>query len=212
MCGRFAVARRAHELAEALHASLAPGAEAFDPADDVVPGREAPILVAVPERRLGLARFGMSAKDLRLLVNARAETLEVRPRFAEAARRRRCLVPVDAFFESRRDGARRVRFRVRALEPALLLLAGLYDVERDPSTATRRASFVVVTRPACPPISEIHDRMPLLVPHDFADRWLDPRAASVAEIVRALLDAAPIPLTMHADDASPRRSTIGFRF
>lgn len=176
---------------------------AWQPRYDLTPGSEAPILVEVPERRLGLARFGLHEPGGRSVINARAESLSERPLFAEAAARRRCVVPADGFFEWERRGTRRIPHFVHAqvrrpdAAPELLLLGALYEVAHDEETGERRARFVIVTTPAVPPVSRIHERMPLVVPRGLLDSWLLRGALPVEQALAAIAAATPVPLAMH---------------
>lgn len=193
MCGRFANQRKAKELAEELAATISAGAEAWSGSFNVAPTKVAPILVEVPDRRLGLARFGMSSASGRLSINARAETLSTK--FAEAAARRRCVVPATGFYEWRSDHERRVPHHVHARE-GLLLFAGIYDVIHDEAGA-KHTRFAIVTVPATAPVSSIHDRMPLIVPTGLIDTWLQRGELEVGEALEAIGMAHPIALEMH---------------
>jgi putative SOS response-associated peptidase YedK len=207
MCGRYAIGRSARELADDLGAAISPTLAAWRPSFDLTPGSEGPVLVEVPERRLGLARFGLAPEGpgKRLVFNARAETLSERPLFAEAAARRRCVVPTDGFFEWEQRGSRRIPHFVHALHPAdahagtrpLLLLAGLYEVAHDAETGERRTRFVIVTVPAVPPVARVHDRMPLVVPRGLVASWLARGELSPEEALAAIASATPVPLAMH---------------
>ena len=196
MCGRFANARKAKELADELAATIAEGAEGWAGAYNLGPGKEAPILVEVPDRRLGMARFGMAGGGGALLVNARAETLAERPAFAESAARRRCVVPTTGFFEWQTAHGKKHAHFVHPHGEQLLLLAGLYEVVHDAEGA-RRTRFVVVTVPSTEPVSRIHDRMPLVIPPGLLDSWLLRGALSVEDALEAVRAAAPVPLEMH---------------
>jgi putative SOS response-associated peptidase YedK len=204
MCGRFAIGRSAQALADDLGAVAAPSMATWQACYDVTPDAEAPVLVEVPERRLGLARFGLHEPGGRVIFNARAESLSERPLFAEAAARRRCLVPVDGFFEWERRGAHRIPHFVHAAVHhadggrELLLLAGLYEVAHDETTGERRTRFVIVTAPAVAPVERIHDRMPLVVPRGLMDSWLLRGALDVEAALAAIASATPVPLGMHA--------------
>jgi putative SOS response-associated peptidase YedK len=69
-----------------------------------------------------------------------------------------------------------------------IALAGLWDVWRGPGGADgeRLESCTIVTIPATPPVSTIHDRMPLIVAPDLIDEWLDPGRTTTADLSRVL--------------------------
>ena len=195
MCGRFANARQASELVEELAATISGGAGAWRGSFNVGPGKDAPILVEVPDRRLGIARFGLSSASGRLLINARAETLASKPTFAEAAARRRCVVPATGFYEWERT-ERRVPHHVHGAHGELLLLAGVYDVVHDAAGA-KLTRFAIVTVPATAPLVSIHDRMPLVVPRGLLDSWLQRGELDVSSALDAITRARPVELAMH---------------
>ena len=152
MCGRFTQERPASELAEIF------GAEPLsdDPGGryNVAPTDEALVVVQRDERRAVTGyRWGLiphwadQAKVGSRMFNARAETLVTSPAFRDAFIRKRCLVPVDSFYEWKREGAIRQPYRVVRRDGAALVLAGLWSGWRDPATDTVRRTFTIVTRP-----------------------------------------------------------------
>lgn len=203
MCGRFANARKAKELADELAATIASGTEGWAGSYNIGPGRESPILVEVPDRRLGLARFGLTTTSGQLLLNARAETLGQRSAFVEAAARRRCIVPATGFYEWETRHGKKAPHYAHAGAPSLLLLAGLYEVVHDESGA-RHTRFAIVTVPARAPVDRIHERMPLLVPQGLLDSWLLRGELPVEEALAAIGSATPVALVMH-----PVSSAVG---
>jgi len=184
MCGRYSVGKTATELAEELDGSLA--TDAIKPRFNVAPTQEAPMLVALPDRRLGLARFGWTLRNKKgLLLNARSETASSNGLFRSALERRRALIPADGFYEWRVMGeGKKAPKQAYFLHDggALLTFAGLYYVERkegepkdgeEPSPTSKQASFVILTTAASDAIQLVHDRMPIVVPPDIRSAWLD---------------------------------------
>ncbi|HEX9577525.1 MAG TPA: SOS response-associated peptidase [Myxococcales bacterium] len=103
-----------------------------------------------------------------LLINARAESAERLPGFREAFARRRVVVPADGFFEwtGPRDHRQPIWFRPRG--GGLLYLAGLAEQLPD-----GRIAFVVLTTDAAGPVARVHDRMPVLLPKERVQAWLE---------------------------------------
>jgi putative SOS response-associated peptidase YedK len=129
------------------------------------------------QRWLGLSRWGLVpfwAKELAVgdkLFNARAETLAEKPAFRAAFERRRCIVPVSAFYEWSDEKPRR-RFVVHPREGRLLALAGLWDVWRSPS-GDKVGSYTIVTVPPNRLVGAVHRRMPAVLDAQALERWLD---------------------------------------
>ena len=131
-----------------------------------------------------------TAKEPKLApINARAETLSTSPMFRDAFRRHRCLVVADGFYEWRKnDGSRRIPFFIRLKSGRPFGFAGIWSLKRG-EKGTRLATCAITT---CPPnelMAKIHNRMPVILPADLRDRWLDP-AADESEL-RGLL--VPLP-------------------
>jgi putative SOS response-associated peptidase YedK len=128
-------------------------------------------------------------------INAKAETIASLPTFRDAYRRRRCLVPIDNFFEWKAiPGARSKQpyaVGMRSGEP--FAVAAIWDNWKRPGTSEWVRSFAIVTCPANQLLAEIHERMPVIVPADGYDQWL----ASADPDPQALLVPYPsAPMTM----------------
>jgi putative SOS response-associated peptidase YedK len=196
MCGRFTQQRPSSELAKIFDAedlatsdggrfNVAPTNEAL-----VVVQREAD---GVAQRAVVRYRWGLIppwSDDPRIAsktFNARAETVTTSPMFRDAFRKRRCLVPVDGFFEWRREGTKRHPTRIIDPSGAPLALAGLWTGRQDPESGEWRRTFTVVTTRPNDFMASIHDRMPVIIPPAGWAAWLDAAGADPAE-VRAMLE------------------------
>ena len=203
MCGRFTQERPASELAEIF------GAEPLsdDPGEhfNVAPTDDALVIVQRDDRRAVTGyRWGLiphwatDARSGSRMINARAETLTASPAFRDAFRRKRCLVPVDSFYEWKREGTVRQPYRIVRRDGRPLVLAGLWAGWRDPSTETVRRTFTIVTTTPNDAIAGLHDRMPVIVPDDAWDRWLDPRPADPGELLSLLVPSDAVDLDIYA--------------
>ncbi len=119
--------------------------------------------------------------------NARAETVTTSPVFRDAFRRRRCLVPVDGFYEWQRVGKERHPMRIHDPAELPLALAGLWTGRQDPESGEWRRTFTVVTTRPNAFMEGIHDRMPVIITPDAWEVWLDPAPRDPGEL-RALLE------------------------
>jgi putative SOS response-associated peptidase YedK len=195
MCGRFAQQRPTSDLAEIFGAD--------DLADDpggrynVAPTDDAAVVArrgdrkAIVRYRWGLIpHWAESARAGSRMFNARAESAATSPAFRASFRRRRCLVPVDGFYEWRREGKARQPFRVVARDGRPLALAGLWAGWKDPATESVQRTFTILTTGPNELMAPIHDRMPVVIPAAAWDRWLDPELADVGEL-QGLLVPAP---------------------
>jgi len=187
MCGRFTQERPASELAEIFAAE--PLADELGARYNVAPTDEASVIVQRDDRRAVTAyRWGLvphwatDAKSASRMFNARAETITASPAFREAFRRRRCIVPVDSFYEWKREGTVRQPYRVSRDDGLPLALAGLWAGWRDPETEEVRRTFTIVTTTPNEAMADLHDRMPVMLDEAVWDRWLiDGRAGPTVD-------------------------------
>jgi putative SOS response-associated peptidase YedK len=176
-------------------------------------------------RWLRMLRWGLVpswAKDPSVgsrMINARAETLLEKPAYRRAAVARRCLVPADGWFEwqvspTEKDAKGKPRkqpFFMRPVADGQIALAGVYELWRDPAADAQDpgawlASYAIVTTAAEPGLIAVHDRMPLALPRDRWDDWLDPRQRD-PDGVRALL-LPPVPGRFVAVPVSTRVNAV----
>ena len=118
-----------------------------------------------------------------LLINARAEKVTTSPAFRTSAKSKRCLIPMDGYYEWRANGdtdsgkkARKTPFFLHRADGEMLCMAGLWSVWKSAKDATPLLSCTIITTDAVDGLAEIHNRMPLIVPERDWDRWLDPDA------------------------------------
>jgi putative SOS response-associated peptidase YedK len=128
-------------------------------------------------------------------INARAENVASLPSFRDAYARRRCLLPIDNFFEWRAiKGAKSKQpYAIGMKSGDPFALAAVWENWRRPGTEEWLRSFAVITCPANDLMAQIHDRMPVIVPGEGYDRWL----ANIEPDPRDMLVAFPSePMTM----------------
>ena len=205
MCGRFTQQRPTSEIARIFEAE-----DLFDDPGgrfNVAPTDEAAVVVQRDDQRAVVGyRWGLIpgwADDPRIAsrtFNARAETVATSPLFRDAFRRRRCLVPVDGFYEWLRDGTTRQPMRIHDPDERPLALAGLWTGRQDPECGEWHRTFTIVTTQP----ERVHGPDPQpdagRGPAGRLGRWLDPGARDPGEL-RALLeprddvalDAYPVP-------------------
>ncbi|HVE64112.1 MAG TPA: SOS response-associated peptidase [Mycobacteriales bacterium] len=230
MCGRFSASMSTADLAsffgirdpEVRTEALAPSWNVA-PTDSVhavlerhprdeAGGRDETVV----DRQLRACRWGLVpswAKDRKVgarLINARAESVADKPAFRKAFLARRCLIPADGYYEwLRQADGRKQPFFIRRRDDVPVVLAGLYEIWRDPAGPADGEllwSCTVVTTEACSAVRQIHDRMPVLLAPAAWDRWLDP-AYDDAESLRALL-VPPPPESIEAWPVSPLVSSV----
>jgi putative SOS response-associated peptidase YedK len=179
MCGRYRLSRRKDFLAE--HFDVEPEND-WNPRYNIAPTQNVPVIrqdPAQPRRFVSRMRWGLIpfwAKDASVgfkMINARAETVATTPAFRESIRRRRCLIPADGFYEWRRSGRVKTPFCFTMADNSVFAFAGIWDSWRNPEGKAVETFSIITTSPNALLI-DIHDRMPVILPDDNYDLWIDP--------------------------------------
>ncbi len=183
MCGRYYFFTPADIVAQRF--GLAAG-EALRPRFNIAPQSEAPVILAAEgTRRLVAMRWGLVpswSKDpasAYKMINARAETAPEKPSFRGPFRRQRLLVPADGFYEWKREGETKRPFSLRLASRVPFAMAGLWDRWKTPEGG-ELLSFTILTTSANPLVSQVHDRMPVILPREAEGEWLDPTESETA--------------------------------
>ncbi len=193
MCGRYSLIADLGELARQFE--FDGDWLTFESAYNIAPTQEVLTVVGGDARRGGFMRWGLIphwAKNASIgsrMINARAETVAEKPVFRDALRRRRCLVLADGFYEWQRTGGARRPMRVvmRSGEP--FAFAGLWSVWTDPD-GKAVPSCTIITTAANDLLRPIHDRMPVVLPKNLEELWLDPSVEDASTLTSIM---APYP-------------------
>lgn len=178
MCGRFALTVSARVLAEVFDAD--PPAD-HHPRYNVAPTQ--PVLTVRKDLSgkptITPARWGLIphwAKDAGIgarMINARAETVADKPAFRTAVRRRRCLIPADGFYEWRKEDGGKQPYLVRFSDGRVFTFAGLWESWQPTAGGDPVESCTIITTSPNELLAALHDRMPVILPFERHDEWLD---------------------------------------
>ena len=202
MCGRYATSASPQHLMEEFEVD-----DVFDglpgPDYNVAPTVAVPAIFERRAKDTGEVRRRLAplvwgrvpswAKDPSIgsrMINARLETVAEKPAFRRAFSARRCLLPADGFYEwyAAEPGAptgrgkgkpRKQPFFIHRADGGLLVMAGIYEIWRDPhsdpsdDSAWLRTCSVITTQ-ATDAAGHIHDRMPMVITREAIEDWLDP--------------------------------------
>ena len=202
MCCRFFIGELDPELAPVLKAAmrspLLPQAQKLHPAPLVQAGEVRPsdlVAAVASDRHRKAAVFpmvwgftvpGRSAP----LVHARVETAAEKPTFREAWRSHRCVVPASWYYEWQhlptQDGKHTTstKYAIQPKDAKITWLCGLYRIENGLPV------FVILTREPSPDVVHIHDRMPLILPHQAVRDWINPDVNPADVLSRAVTSLA----------------------
>jgi putative SOS response-associated peptidase YedK len=198
MCGRFVQKLPAEELVEVFGAEgpvpNIPARYNAAPTQDIAVVRFNP---KAGRRSIDPLRWGLVPSwepDLKggaKLINARSETLAQKRSFAKAFQARRCLVPVDGFYEWAPD---RTPHFVRRLDGRPMVFAGLWEGWKDPQSEEWVRTFTIVTADAVERLRPIHHRMPVMLAPEQWPAWLGETPASPAQLQALLAPPADLPI------------------
>lgn len=190
MCGRYTLTRPAYEVATAFGVDEAGDATEWEPRYNLAPTQSVLVVRRTGEKRqLALLRWGLvpSWSDRRPgppLINAMAETAASKPTFRSAFQKRRCLIPADGFFEWLALGKKRFPRLFAPCDGGLFAFAGLWECWL--KEGEHLESVCILTTEANELVSPLHTRMPVILPRDAQDLWLDPEQSDLDRLQELL--------------------------
>ena len=191
MCGRYRLARKKEILAEVFDVG---DDDDWSPRYNIAPSQSVPVVrqdATRPVRSFSLIRWGLIpfwAKDAKAgykMINARAETIAEKPAFREPLLSRRCLIPADGFYEWSKFSKGKSPFCFTLADDSVFAFAGIWDRWKNPERELVETCSIITTS-ANALLSDIHDRMPVILKGEDHDRWLDPGFKQVDDILDLL--------------------------
>lgn len=203
MCGRYLIISTPEAIRQFFQYPEQPN---FPPRYNVAPTQPIPLVRhAKGRRQFALVRWGLIpawVKDPRafsLLINARGESVNDKPAFRNAMKRRRCLIPADGFYEWKEAGRKKRPYVVRPCGGGPIAFAGLWESWMGPNGEEVETAAIITSQASCD-VAHIHDRMPVIVPPEAFDLWLD--CAHVDAVTAATLIAPAPPGLLNAYEIS----------
>ncbi|WP_211745578.1 SOS response-associated peptidase [Paenibacillus sp. Marseille-Q4541] len=211
MCGRFTLGVTMEELM--LHYMLddIPDYIDYNPRYNIAPTQQVVAIIHDgTKRRAGTLRWGLIphwAKDKSIgskMINARSETLLDKPAFREPFLRKRCLIPADGFYEwQKQENGTKTPYRITMQDKGIFSFAGLYDIWMSPEGQRISTCTILTTRPNSL-MSQVHDRMPVMIHPEQEELWLD-RTVQRPEAITPLL----VPYPAEQMQAYPVSTAVG---
>ncbi|GIW98311.1 MAG: DUF159 family protein [Pirellulaceae bacterium] len=198
MCGRFTLKTPPDQWGQVL---LPPEdrnhlLSDWKPRYNIAPSQDILAVVRVPAAELDYAwlRWGLIppwADDPSIgnrMINARSETVLEKRSFIGPMKSRRCLILADGYYEWKKTAVGKQPYWIAPREGGAIQFAGLWEINRKLGPAPV-CSCTIITTTATPELAELHDRMPVLLRDEAAERWMDHRLAPAA--AQTLLRPAP---------------------
>ncbi len=142
---------------------------------------------------LAMLRWGLVpfwAKDPSIgnrMINARSETVAEKPSFRNAYKKRRCLILADGFYEWRKEGDGKTPYYISLADGSPFAFAGIWEHWNSKESDESLQSTAIITAAASDFMAQLHQRMPVVVRPEQADRWL----AGDAELLSEVIDNSP---------------------
>jgi putative SOS response-associated peptidase YedK len=130
------------------------------------------------QRLLDTLRCGLVpywAKDAKIgfrTINARVETIDTAPSYREAFKKRRCLIPVDSFYEWKKVPGGKIPYAIGMKDDAPFVFAGLWEAWKAPSTDEWLRTCSIITGESNELVAQVHTRMPVILPEEHHAKWL----------------------------------------
>lgn len=184
MCGRYSLDYDLKNIIIRYKATKS--IKEFQARDEIFPTDLAPVVVRDQENMIALMKWGFAPGFAKQpLINARGETIDIKPTFKNSFYYRRCIIPVSSFYEWEEKEGKKIRKRISIDDEEIFSLAGLYDVFKD-KEGKAYAAFTIITTEANKEIKGIHHRMPVIIPKNMESKWLDRDNRNIEEL-RSLL-------------------------
>ena len=200
MCGRFVRKLYLTDIesefdVDEVDADLAPSY-------NVAPSQQVAVVMRDNKTRLVSMKWGLIpawADDPAIgnrLINARAETIAEKPSFREAFMRQRCLVIADGFYEWQKNGRSRQPYFIYLKQDRPFGFAGLYDLWTSPAGELITTCTIITTEPN-EIMKTLHDRMPVILPKELEEAWIDPYNTDHASLAGMLGPYAASEMELH---------------
>lgn len=207
MCGRFVSATPPDQIAQYFGVEEV-SETVLEPNYNVAPTTDVYTVLETRERvrRLEPVHWGLVpfwAKDLKVgnrMINARAETLAEKNAYKRAFAKRRCIIPVDGFYEWHKRPGHKTKqpYYIERADGEPFAFAGLWEIWRGPDgEGDPFPSVTIITGAANEKMAAIHDRMPIVLPPAAWDTWLDRDVTDLDRLGELLVPAPSELITLH---------------
>jgi putative SOS response-associated peptidase YedK len=181
MCGRASLTKNEKELEDRFGSSFySEDIERYNPVPNynIAPGQFLPLITNSDPGHFNIFKWGLipfwskDSKSAYKLINSRAETLEQNSVFKSAFQRRRCLIPLDGFYEWKINGKSKIPYRIVKSDYSIFSAAGIWENWKTPE-GNELFTFSIITVEANETVARLHNRMPAILFEDEERLWID---------------------------------------
>ena len=176
MCGRYTLRTPVETLVERFEIDEYPSS--ITPSYNIAPTQGVAAVIAENgKRKLDMLHWGLIpswAKDPEVgnkMINARAETVAEKPSYRKAFKERRCLILADGFYEWQKTDSGKQPFYIRMEDESPFAFAGLWESWQN---GREIRSCTIITTSPNEVAAQVHNRMPVILPPEDYEMWLDP--------------------------------------
>ncbi|PSL04920.1 SOS response-associated peptidase [Cecembia rubra] len=176
MCGRYSLSKSKIQLEERFQAEML---GEFNPRYNIAPTQLVPVITSDSPKGFSFfywgitPDFGKNKPVSQKFINAKAETVHEKISFKNSFLKRRCLVPADGFFEWKRLGKKtKIPYRFTLANEEAFAFAGIWE-EYENEFGESNHTFLILTTESNSLVSEVHDRMPVILKKEDEKKWLD---------------------------------------
>lgn len=191
MCGRYQLVANEDDIRIRFNVDIYE--DIYRSSLNCAPTQQLPVILNTEPKKLSFLKWGLIpfwAKDQKIgsrLINARSETIDSKPAFKHAFRKRRCLVVSSGFYEWKKEEKRKIPYRFFVRSEKLFSMAGIWEEWKDRHGKTIQ-SFSILTTSPNPLVEKIHNRMPVLLHPEEEQIWLKEENPAV---LKNLLESFP---------------------
>ncbi|MBY5949657.1 SOS response-associated peptidase [Algoriphagus marincola] len=176
MCGRYSLSKSKIELEERFQAEMLTD---FKPRYNIAPTQLVPVVTSQSPKGFSFfywgitPEFGRNKPVSQKLINAKAESVHQKITFKSSFKQRRCIIPADGFYEWKKLGKKTsIPHRFTLREGGLFSFAGIWD-EYETVDGENQHTFLILTTEPNELVSEVHDRMPVVLTPETEKKWLN---------------------------------------
>lgn len=174
MCGRFQLSVKGKQISERFNIEVFN--EMYRPSYNCAPSQKLLVITNSEPNKISFLTWGLIpfwAKDPKIgirNINTRCETINEKPSFKQAFKKRRCLIPSNGFYEWKKD-QEKTPYRIFLKDDVLYAMAGIWETWKDAEDRETH-SFSIITTVANNVVDKIHNRMPVILKPDNEQSWL----------------------------------------